>query len=87
MIKLRIVWMAAALAGMGLFSSGCETPNHFVRKSHPDEKAANYVPAEDGDGEAKAAAGPKGFFKGGRLPGAMSSEGAEIERSLGVYKE
>ena len=35
----------------------------------------------EGDAPAEPA-GPKGFFRNSRLPGALSSEGAEIERSI-----
>ena len=57
---------------------GCETWNRQGVRPKP-------LPiAEASDEEPTKTAGPKGFFKSTRLPGAMSDEGEDIERSLGV---
>ena len=79
---VRLV-LVLGLGCSGMMVSGCETWNGFTRRGSTTEPTP--VAVDDGDGaEAKGPSGPKGFFKSTRLPGAMSSEGAEIERSLGV---
>ncbi|HEV3168531.1 MAG TPA: hypothetical protein VGZ22_31280 [Isosphaeraceae bacterium] len=83
-MKGRIVWLSLFVGCASMVLTGCESLQPFTRKASPEKPA---VPVDDGESESSsttASAGPKGFFKNSRLPGAMSSEGAEIERSLGV---
>ena len=72
--------------GLALFCAcpglvGCELLHHEERK-HTDDRVVEEeeTPAI---GEVKSEA-PKGFFKSSRLPGAMSDEGRDIERNLGI---
>lgn len=73
----RTHWLAG-LALMAVGASGCETWNRQGLRPKP------LPTVEAPDDEPAGPAGPKGFFKPTRLSGAMSEEGAEIERSLGV---
>ena len=71
-----------------LMMSGCGA-NHkqTVRAKAPDDPTAwSGSPLTDRSESAgdRDAGGGKGFLKSSRLPGSMSSEGAEIEQSLGV---
>jgi hypothetical protein len=72
-LQLGLVFGAA---GAALVGSGCESLHHTVRPQTENETAATAKP--DDSTEAK------GFFRSGRISGAMSSEGREIERSLGI---
>lgn len=83
-MKRRILWLALAIGCAGAGLCGCETLNRFGRKSGSDADAAHLTAPAESENEESAPAGPKGFFKPTRLSGALSSEGAEIERHLGV---
>ena len=70
----------ASLVSLAFWVCGCETLRH-EREPKLDEVGA--------DSAESAAVGvrskpPKGFFKGTRLPGALSDEAREIENNLGV---
>jgi hypothetical protein len=81
-MKHRILGLGVALLGACTALSGCETLRHNVRQ-------ASYEPS-GGDDEESPKLGavksqpPKGFFQSSRLPGAMSSEGRDVERNLGI---
>lgn len=84
MIRWALPLVVAALAG-------CSTPGGKASRpaKAPDDPTAwsgSAVTRDDGEGgTTNGSAGMgKGFLKSTRLRGAMSSEGAEIERSLGV---
>ncbi len=81
-MKRRIQGLCLALLSAFTFFAGCESLNREVRpKSEPSlEDVAEAAPME---GEVRSEA-PKGFFKSSRLSGAMSDEGREIERDLGI---
>jgi hypothetical protein len=73
----RVYVFSCAIAAL----AGCENLPRRGQQPAPQSLA----PVIEGDKEAESTAAPKGFFKqGSRIPGAMSSEGAEIEHSLGV---
>jgi hypothetical protein len=75
-MKHALLWLGvAALCTLGALP-GCEHLGN-TRDSKADSAS---------DEEEATSHSTKGFFKPTRLPGAMSSEGAEIERSLGVYQ-
>jgi hypothetical protein len=57
---------------------GCETLQHNLRTS-----SGRDAPRE-AEAKAEEASEARGFFKPSRVSGAMSSEGREIEQSLGV---
>jgi hypothetical protein len=58
------------------FLPGCESLDQYRRsRSQEDVKS---------DADEPGASETKGFFKSSRAPGALSSEAAEIEQSLGV---
>jgi hypothetical protein len=73
-------WIAVGLS-LTLGLSGCQSMGQALRHSST-EKAASQ--SDDDDVERVKSEAPKGFFKNSRLSGAMSSEGRDIERSLGV---
>ena len=79
-MKRRILGIALALAAACSALTGCELFRHDVRSKSdggaPDDETSRI-------GEVRSEA-PKGFFKSSRLPGAMSDEGREIERDLGI---
>jgi len=97
-MRRRMIGLSSLLAASLLVTSvGCETLRPATR-SHKDDKAAasaeEFEPkAIDGDAtevrafdsQGKTSTGSQSFFKNSRLPGAMSSEGREIEQSLGVH--
>lgn len=68
--------------------AGCGAHHQQMIKSKPPEDPTAWsgspVAGRDETTSETAAGSSKGFFKSTRLPGAMSSEGTEIERSLGV---
>jgi hypothetical protein len=74
-LQLGLVFGAA---GAALIGSGCESLHHTVRPHSEDEKAEPGTAKPDDSTETKS------FFRSGRISGAMSSEGREIERSLGI---
>jgi hypothetical protein len=66
---------------------GCETLKHETRpRSGPDEPRPAKAQPETGEAQPESGESTpaKGFFKPSRLSGALSSEGRDIERSLGV---
>ncbi|WP_435016182.1 hypothetical protein TA3x_003744 [Tundrisphaera sp. TA3] len=74
--------------GVLAVSAGCSTPSKQAGPAKPPEDptawSAPAVTREDSGGGSMGGGGGGGFFKSTRLRGAMSSEGADIERSLGV---
>jgi hypothetical protein len=84
---MKRAWLGSGVALAFLLSAvtGCETFNHtFHQKSADGSKTS-----DDGDSEKDSVQGvqseaPKSFFKNSRLSGALSDEGRDIERSLGV---
>jgi hypothetical protein len=96
-MRRRMIGLSSVLtASMLVASVGCESLRPATR-SHKEDKAEEADELEpkaiDGDAtkvrgfdnEGKTSAGSPSFFKNSRLPGAMSSEGREIEQSLGVH--
>lgn len=97
-MRRHMIGLSSLLAASLLVTSvGCETLRPATRP-HKDDKAAATADelepkAIDGDATkirafdnvGKTSAGSQSFFKNSRLPGAMSSEGREIEQSLGVH--
>lgn len=86
-MKRRIPGWALAVACASVGFSGCELFHHEHRpraidepyKSEPEEKEHESSP------DKLKEESPSSFFKGSRLPGAMSSEARDIERNLGVH--
>jgi hypothetical protein len=76
-LGLVFSFVGAALAFVG---SGCEAIHHNLRPNSEEPTARSESDKPD-DADASEA---KGFFRSGRVSGAMSSEAREIERSLGV---
>ena len=76
------------MAGVCLAHTGCGASHQqTVRgKASDDPTAWSGSPLTDRSESSNDsdAGGGKGFLKASRLPGALSSEGSEIERSLGV---
>ena len=80
----RLLGLAPILACAAAVLPGCETFQHGLRprsQSDATEAMATDTKADE-PGEPGAT---KGFFKSSRLSGAMSSEGRDIERSLGIH--
>jgi hypothetical protein len=72
-MKKPMLWLWVTFGCVGI--AGCE---HLPRRSE-QPAAHTATPANEGETDSTP-----GFFKSTRLPGAMSEEGADIERSLGV---
>ena len=71
-----------------LFTFGCEAGHRQSVRSKDSKDPTSWSGSpisdrSDSDND-EGQSGPKGFLKSTRLPGALSSEGSEIERSLGV---
>ena len=80
----RILRLGPILVCAGMALPGCETLQHNLRPRSEDDapRAAEAKSDEDESGDPPVS---KGFFKSSRLSGAMSSEGREIEQSLGIH--
>jgi hypothetical protein len=81
-MKDRILGLGLALLGAAVGVTGCETLRHEVRS-----KSEDTLHEDDSDDSKVIGVKPtstKGFFKSSRLSGAMSDEGREIERDLGI---
>jgi hypothetical protein len=76
-MKRAALSLWAVLVGWAIGLPGCEHTRN-VRPASAD------LDTEPEEGASHESAPTKGFFKPTRLPGALSDEGAEIERSLGV---
>ena len=77
-IMFAVVPVAACLCG-------CESTRHGLRSKSRADSLAAAAGEDDTDHEKNvASSAPKGFFKNNRLSGAMSSQGREIEESLGI---
>ena len=80
-MKRRILELSLALACAFPALVGCEGLGRNLRPD-PDATAdATDEPAEHPEIKSEA---PKGFFPNTRLSGAMSDEGRDIEKSLGI---
>jgi hypothetical protein len=77
-MKGRILPRVLAIVCAAALLPGCEMLRHNLRPRSDDDTAR----VDDAKSEESIEA--KGFFKSSRLSGAMSSEGREIEQSLGV---
>ena len=86
-VTMKKPWIALGLTlAFGLPTlSGCETLSQSIRKNSGDKPKS----ADDDDSEEVgkvSSQAPKGFWSGSanRLSGAMSSEGRDVEHSLGI---
>lgn len=77
----RIPELSLALACALPALAGCESLRRNLRPEPEITADATEKPAEHPEIESEA---PKGFFKSTRLSGAMSDEGRDIEKSLGI---
>jgi hypothetical protein len=79
----RILRLGLFLACVGSALPGCEWIDHNIRPragiDEPPPQTTETKPATGVDATNK-----EGFFNSSRLSGAMSSEGRDVERSLGV---
>jgi hypothetical protein len=73
--------LAAACACWSL--AGCEWHRQGLRSADSAQQQETSESDSAKGAEVKSDA-PRGFFKATRLPGAMSDEGREIERDLGI---
>ena len=73
-MKLRILRLGLILVSAVVVLPGCESLDRTRRSREKDEVKSDADVSET-----------KGFFKSSRLSGAMSSEGRDIEQSLGVH--
>jgi hypothetical protein len=84
-MKRRLFGLSLSLLGLIPSLSGCTEMHHWLRPRSDDQARAR--PGEEEDDKDKVLdvkSEKKPFFRPSRLPGAMSSEGADIERSLGI---
>ena len=75
------------LVGASLLATGCGAGGRQAVRSKPPADPTSWSESSlssRAETDSGSAGGTRGFFKASRLPGAMSSEGEEIERSLGV---
>lgn len=81
-----LVGLALSLSGVAPFLAGCEELHHGLKARSDDQ--ARVEPGEDEeepkDKVLDVQSERKPFFKSTRLSGALSDEGRDIERSLGV---
>jgi hypothetical protein len=75
-MKRRVLRLGLLVLSVLSILPGCESLDQYRRPRSPDDVKS--------DAEESSASDSKGFFKSSRLPGAMSSEGREIEQSLGI---
>ena len=84
----RTIRSFVAPAVAGLLLAGCSaTQKHAGKSKAPDDPTAWGSSPISGKSEAsvdESDGSGKGFLKSTRLSGALSSEGADIERSLGI---
>ena len=71
-----------------MLAMGCDASHKQAVRSKPPEdptawSQSSLTDRSESSNDSDAGTG-KGLFKPSRLPGALSSEGSEIERSLGV---
>jgi hypothetical protein len=88
----RLRGFSTTLLFLGLWPllTGCESMRNSVR--HNDSHAKETAAKTEHDGEPGSdevldvkSSKPRPFFKPSRLSGAMSDEGREIERDLGIH--
>jgi hypothetical protein len=72
-VRRRDLRLGPVFVSAAVLLCGCESLDHTRRPHEYDVKS-----------DAEDTPETKGFFKSSRLSGAMSSEGRDIERSLGV---
>jgi hypothetical protein len=81
-MKRRLLGLGLTLLSACVCLAGCETLRQATRSKAdgPDqgERVADKV-------EGVKSEPSKGFFQSSRLSGAMSNEGREIERDLGIH--
>jgi hypothetical protein len=77
-MKRRIIGLGMALISACSFLTGCSSLGHGAKSKPSEDSIADKVDSVKQDPAAS------GFFKNSRLSGAMSSEGRDIERDLGV---
>jgi hypothetical protein len=81
-MKIRTIGLSLALFVASSILAGCENFHHGLHskanEAKDDSKDSNSViGVEPGSTQP--------FFKPSRLPGAMSDEGREIEKNLGIH--
>lgn len=97
-MRRRMIGLSGLLTASLLATAvGCESFRHATRTDKDDPATAlkadaleptavdgdaTKIHAVDGDGKS---GGAQPFFKNSRKPGALSSEGRDIEKSLGVH--
>jgi hypothetical protein len=77
-MKRRIMGLGLALISACSFLAGCESLGHGAKSKASEDSIADKVDSVKPEPS-------KGFFKPSRLSGAMSSEGREVERDLGIH--
>jgi hypothetical protein len=80
-MKCRILELSLVLACACPAFAGCESLRHGLRRDSDATANAVDKPAEHPEVKSEP---PKDFFKSTRLSGAMSDEGRDIEKSLGI---
>ena len=83
----RTLGVASALFFAALALSGCDWPHEGVRQRNKAEAVLDKKFEEDNESQKVGrvqSEPPKGFFRSSHLSGAMSDEGRDIERNLGI---
>jgi hypothetical protein len=75
-VKRRVLRLGLIVLSVLSLLPGCEMLDHYRRPPSPEDAKS--------DSDDPGVSGTKGFFKSSRVPGALSSEGREVEQSLGI---
>jgi hypothetical protein len=85
-MKRSILEIGVSLACLSISVGGCSPAQKQATKGKPDDPTAwSGSSIKSSEETASGDDGSKSLFKSSRLSGAMSDEGRDIERSLGVH--
>ena len=80
LLMFALSWTVCGLTGCLWTNQRDATKTTLSKKAEP-EPVVKFAEETNGSNESDT---PKGFFKNNHRPGALSSEAADIERSLGI---
>jgi hypothetical protein len=84
-MKRRVLRLGWVVGCAGTILAGCQSLHPLGLRSRDDPSATRLItPGKLPESEPEMPEGTKGFFKPSRLHGALSDEGAEVERHLGI---
>ncbi|HEX8199878.1 MAG TPA: hypothetical protein VF590_05285 [Isosphaeraceae bacterium] len=84
-MKRRVLRLEWIVVGAGMILAGCQSLHPLGLRPRDDPSAGQPIaPTESSNPETALAEKIQGLHKPSRLRGALSSEGAEVERHLGI---